>query len=101
MLLDVERDGDRVRIRVLDDGPGPPGKLARLANPRKGGGGVGLRNVQERLERFYHGEAEFGLRPREGTDGACAEVVVPIELSERARTLTDHARRRLQKALSD
>lgn len=101
VILDVERDGDAVRIRVLDDGPGPPGKLARLANPRKGGGGVGLRNVQERLERFYHGEASFGLRPREGTHGACAEVVVPIELSERARTLTDQARERLKKALAD
>ncbi len=101
VLLDVERDGDAVIIRVLDDGPGPPGKLARLANPRKGGGGVGLRNVQERLERFYHGEAYFGLRPREGTDGACAEVIVPIKATGGTSTLSDQAREKLKKVVSD
>jgi LytS/YehU family sensor histidine kinase len=101
VLLDVEREGDNVTIRVLDDGPGPPGKLARLANPRKAGGGVGLRNVQERLERFYHGEASFGLRPREGTDGACAEVVVPIRAGEHASSIADHARKQLKKALGE
>jgi hypothetical protein len=57
--------------------------------------------VQERLERFYHGEAEFGLRPREGTQGACAEVIVPIEAGNRASSITDQARKQLKKALSE
>lgn len=88
--VEVEQRGDTVRIRVIDDGPGPQGE------PRPGG--VGLQNVRERLERFYHGAAELELRARpEG--GACAEFEVPLDLTEARTGLAAEARRRLEEVI--
>lgn len=87
--VDVERRDDDIRVRVLDDGPGPS-----VSDPREGG--VGLSNVRERLDRFYHGNAGLVLRPREAATGACAEVSIPIEMDDGEPSLAEQARRRLK-----
>lgn len=94
--VEVEPTGELVRIRVIDDGPGPGGEPR---SDRKNGG-VGLQNVRERLERFYHRSATLDLRA--GTDGgACAEVEVPLEhSSSKERGLAAEARRRLEEVVA-
>lgn len=97
-------DGD-VWIRVLDDGPGPAPddgtSGGRRGRPRrKRHESVGLRNVRERLERYFHGRAELTLRARQGAPGACAEFCVPAAaLKPDPRSLTDQARERLKQAV--
>ena len=89
--VEVTRAGDDVRIRVIDDGPGPSGE------PRPGG--VGLENVRERLERFYHGAAQLELFATED-GGACAEFHVPLDHNVSTHTgLAAEARRRLEEVI--
>ncbi|MFU8804020.1 MAG: sensor histidine kinase [Bradymonadaceae bacterium] len=75
--VEVIVDGDDVIIRVLDDGPGPGIDRDRNnhESPR-----VGLQNVQERLERYYHGRVQLVLRDRDEGEGACAEFRVPLAI---------------------
>jgi LytS/YehU family sensor histidine kinase len=72
--VDVEarREGDRLRLRVRDDGVGLPGgwRLDRDA-------GVGLRNAAERLERLYPGAHRLHVAPRPG-GGVTVEVAIPF-----------------------
>jgi sensor histidine kinase YesM len=64
------RDGDRLRLEVADDGPGP-GRHGPT------GSGVGLRNVRERLHALY-GDAA-GLTLTRGPDAHTrAELVLPF-----------------------
>ena len=96
--LEVRREGDDAVIRILDDGPGPD---VGAPQPPKGGAhnGVGLQNVRERLERFYHGDAELVLSRRpEG--GACVECRVPAKPSDRKGGLRAEARRRLEEVVA-
>lgn len=77
-------DSAHILFEVLDDGAGmPPERLAQVRAALEGGempadveGGVGLRNVHERI-RLYYG-AEYGLqihsRPGQGTT---VRVVIP------------------------
>ncbi len=72
ITIRAERVGDRLRVRVEDDGPG----LAADAPRRKG---IGLRNTRARLEHLYGDGFSFDLRNRpEG--GAVAEVYIPFRL---------------------
>ena len=90
--VEVEANREEARIRVLDDGPGPGVDPVRE-------GGVGLQNVRERLERFYHGEAQLALTGRpEG--GACAEFSVPLDFRHRRGSLTAEARRKLEEVVA-
>lgn len=107
---------DILVIRVLDDGPGPPdntpGEELGLAEDQRSG--VGLQNVQERLERFYLGQAQLALRARTTSDGgqvlgASAEITVPLKSTlegERQRgpgqsliKLREQAREKLRKVI--
>ncbi len=89
--VEVEHDGgDTARIRVLDNGPGP------AAEPRPGG--VGLQNVRERLERFYHSPAELELSARSPDGGTCAQFDVPLSGTEQGG-LAAEARRRIEKVI--
>lgn len=66
------RSGERLTLRVEDDGPG----LSPDAPRRKG---IGLRNTRARLEHLYGERFVFDLRNRpEG--GAVAEIDVPFRL---------------------
>ena len=64
-------DEARFKISVLDDGPGPG------AN---GGGGVGLRNIRERLALTYQDRARFCAGPRQN-EGFRVDIVLPKSAS--------------------
>lgn len=68
ITLTAERDGDTLRVRVIDDGMGlQPGV----------GGGLGLANVRAQLQTRYGDRAEFALNSRP-PKGACAELRIPL-----------------------
>jgi two-component system, LytTR family, sensor kinase len=66
------RAGDRLVLRIEDNGPGfyypPPSS--------KADGGVGLRNSVGRLQQLYGDAAYFDVRPSE-LGGACVEILIP------------------------
>jgi len=77
----VRRDGDRVRIGVLDRGAGiDPGLLECACDPgvttKEKGSGLGLTIVRALAEQ--HGGA-LALRNRDGGGGVAAEIDLPIE----------------------
>ena len=58
VLIRVERQGDRVRLSVEDDGPG----LASSAGPSEHGRtGIGIANTRDRLEHQYGDAHRFAL----------------------------------------
>ena len=52
-------EGDRVLIEVADDGVGMTGRPASAL--RRTGAGIGMKNVQERLEVLYGNQAHFNV----------------------------------------
>lgn len=69
ITLSAERDGDALRVRVIDDGLGlQPGV----------GGGLGLANVRAQLDTHYGDRAGFVLQSRP-PQGACAELRIPLD----------------------
>jgi signal transduction histidine kinase len=69
--VEAARDGERLRVRVYDDGPG----LKR--NGGAAGGGVGLSNTRERLAQLYGERQRFTLAEREG-GGVEAALSIPF-----------------------
>jgi two-component system sensor histidine kinase RegB len=92
VVVEAVWDGERVEIRIMDDGPGyPPEVLARLGEPyvggwmrrdtngrdHQGGLGLGLFIAKTMVERTG-GTISFGRAPREkGLTGAMASVTWP------------------------
>ncbi|MEP7246839.1 MAG: ATP-binding protein, partial [Gammaproteobacteria bacterium] len=74
------RDGERLVLRVRDNGPqvGESGLRA--------GEGLGLRNTRERLLELYGTEQSLTLRAAEG-EGVIAEVIVPYHKRTDLRTV--------------
>jgi two-component system LytT family sensor kinase len=60
-------NGDRVTIEVADDGVGMGNRQA--SNLRSNGAGIGMKNVQERLEVLFGNQARFSMvsNPGRGT----------------------------------
>ncbi|HEV2214862.1 MAG TPA: histidine kinase, partial [Terracidiphilus sp.] len=73
-------EGDCVRIEVADDGvgmgPRPAGELRRT------GAGIGMKNVQERLEVLYGNRARFEVESRPGR-GTLVRIELPASLNGR------------------
>ena len=65
--LSAERAGDRLRLEIADNGPGPTG----------GSEGVGLANTRARLEGLYGDGARFELRAVE-TGGTVVTIELPF-----------------------
>ncbi len=63
------REGDRLRVRVIDDGAGLQPGLST---------GMGLANVREQLAARYGTQATFALATGEAGHGVCAEIKVPV-----------------------
>lgn len=72
VTLRARGDGGRLVLAVEDDGRGPGTEGAR------GGAGVGLSNVRERLRVLYGDRASLTLEARPG-GGAVATVSLPLE----------------------
>ncbi len=65
------RRGDRIVLRVEDDGPGPA-----TSRPRAAKAGVGLANTRARLRELYGEHASFELT--HDASGTVAEIVLPF-----------------------
>ncbi len=74
----AERDGKWLRVRVRDNGPGLGLALASRE------GGVGLRNVRERLKTLYGDQQQLVVRNHDG-EGAEALVELPFHSAVVAR----------------
>jgi len=79
VTLRSQLDGDRVRIEVADDGVGmgnrPDSALHRA------GAGIGMKNVQERLEVLYGNQAHFSIVSNPGR-GTLVTIEIPANLPE-------------------
>ena len=79
VTLRSQLDGDRVRIEVADDGVGMGD---RSASPlRSAGAGIGMKNVQERLEVLYGNQARFSVVSNPGR-GTLVTIEIPANLPD-------------------
>lgn len=69
--------GDRVLIEVADDGVGVSTRPA--SSLRRGGAGIGMKNVRERLEVLYGAEARFEVVSSPGR-GTLVSIEIPANL---------------------
>lgn len=72
-------DGDRVRIEVADDGVGMGNRPESAL--RRAGAGIGMKNVQERLEVLYGDQARFTVVSSPGR-GTLVSIEIPASLPE-------------------
>jgi two-component system LytT family sensor kinase len=72
-------EGDRVRIEVADDGVGM-GNRPQTAL-RRTGAGIGMKNVQERLEVLYGNQASFSVVSNPGR-GTLVSIEIPTSLPD-------------------
>ena len=72
-------EGNRVTIEVDDDGVGIGNRPASLL--RRAGAGIGLKNVQERLEVLYGTQASFSVISNPGR-GTVVSIEIPANLAE-------------------
>ena len=71
-------EGDRVRIEVADDGVGMGNQPASAL--RRSGSGIGMKNVQERLDVLYGDQASFSVVSNPGR-GTLVTIEIPVELA--------------------
>ncbi len=72
-------DGDRISIEVADDGVGIVGDPASAH--RRTNSGIGMKNVQERLEVLYGDQARFNVVSNPGR-GTLVSIEIPAHLPE-------------------
>jgi two-component system LytT family sensor kinase len=70
-------NGDRVLIEVADDGVGMGNRPASAL--RRNGAGIGMKNVQERLEVLYGNQARFSVVSNPGR-GTLVSIEIPANL---------------------
>jgi len=70
-------NGDRVLIEVVDDGVGMGNKPASALG--RSGAGIGMKNVQERLEVLYGNQARFDVVSNPGR-GTLVSIEIPANL---------------------
>jgi two-component system LytT family sensor kinase len=71
--------GDRVIIEVADDGVGMGNRPASAL--KRSGAGIGMKNVQERLEVLYGNQARFEVVSNPGR-GTLVSIEIPANLPE-------------------
>ena len=76
VTLRSQMAGDNLRIEVADDGVGM-GDRPGAAIRRSTGNGIGIKNVQERLEVLYGGRARFEVVSNPGR-GTVVSIEIPI-----------------------
>lgn len=80
----ASRRSDRLVLEVRDNGPGP--QASRVASD--GSGGVGLRNVADRLRELYGADQELTLTAGEG-GGALARIELPFRAAGNSEPVGD------------
>jgi two-component system LytT family sensor kinase len=71
-------EGGRILIEVADDGVGMSNGAFAL---RRAGAGIGMKNVQERLEVLYGSQARFSVASNPGR-GTLVSIEIPADLPE-------------------
>ena len=71
--------GDRVLIEVADDGVGMSNRPSSAL--RRDGAGIGMKNVQERLEVLYGAQASFSVVSNPGR-GTLVSIEIPANLQD-------------------
>lgn len=85
--VSAHRDGDKLRITVSDTGPGKTGATTGKSVST----GVGLGNIQERLNQAYGESAIFETRSSPG-EGFSVFIALPFETREQIeREAADHS----------
>jgi two-component system LytT family sensor kinase len=74
-------EGNRVLIEVADDGVGMGNRPAAGMRSSTGGAGIGMKNVQERLEVLYGTQARFEVVSNPGR-GTLVTIEIPANLPE-------------------
>ena len=93
--IQARREGERLILRVRDNGPGLGNAPGDASDDASGDGaprpnrGVGLRNTRERLEGLYGTAQRFTLAPAEG-GGLIAEVIVPYRTEPLSPPVAPH-----------
>ncbi len=77
LSLEIDRDGDQIRIRVTNSRPGP--RAAERASTR--GHGVGLANIKNRLKLHYGDNASFSFEDQK-TGQVQVTILLPLQLSQ-------------------
>jgi two-component system LytT family sensor kinase len=72
-------EGDRLLIEVADDGVGMGNRPASAL--RRDGAGIGMKNVQERLEVLYGNQARFDVVSNPGR-GTLVSIEIPANLPD-------------------
>jgi len=70
-------EGGRILIEVADDGVGMSSGAPTL---RRAGAGIGMKNVQERLEVLYGSQARFTIESNPGR-GTLVSIEIPTDMS--------------------
>ncbi len=70
-------EGDRLVLRVQNDGPDP----SSASDAEPAGSGLGLRNTRDRLAALFSDAATLSLTPAPG-GGALAEIRLPLRFGE-------------------
>ena len=78
--VSARRDGELLRIRIEDDGPGLP-----LEGDKRVRRGVGLANARERLQLIYGERAGLTARNRD-PNGCRVDIWLPLEEDRVGRT---------------
>jgi two-component system LytT family sensor kinase len=79
VTLRSQLNGDRVLIEVADDGVGMGNRPASTL--RRAGAGIGMKNVQERLEVLYGNQAHFKVVSNPGR-GTLISIEIPANLPD-------------------
>jgi two-component system, LytTR family, sensor kinase len=86
LTVTAAREGDALRLQVIDNGRGMTPAAMSAANQ-----GVGLSNTRSRLERLYGDDAELALTP---TEAGGVAVTIRVPFAEREPDENPHGRRR-------
>ena len=79
VTLRSKLEGDRVRIEVADDGVGMGARPETAL--KRSGAGIGMKNVQERLEVLYGNQARFSVVSNPGR-GTLVSIEIPTSLPD-------------------
>jgi sensor histidine kinase YesM len=88
VIARLEGDGSAARLRITVADTGMGATANELAAGRRGG--IGLSNLERRLERYYGPRAAFTIRSAAGK-GTTVELVLPAEGLDEQRREPAHA----------